>query len=76
MLTTKNRRCRLPPEDQNEEQARPSWMTDELLEKTVKVWSKINGRAISDVEALEILVNAGRLMDKIYSLTVQRALGK
>jgi hypothetical protein len=33
------------------------WMTDELLDKTVHVWSKIYGRIISRKEAVEILRN-------------------
>ncbi len=37
------------------------WMTDELLDKTVQVWSGIYGRTISRSEAIEILRNVTNL---------------
>jgi len=56
----------LPPEDQSEEQARPSWVTDELLEKTVKVWSRVMGRKVNIEEALEMVKSVGRLMGLVH----------
>lgn len=37
------------------------WMTDELLDETVQVWSGIYGRTISRSEAIEILRNVTNL---------------
>jgi hypothetical protein len=59
----------LPPEDQNEQQARPSWVTDELLEKTVKVWSRVSGRLVTREEAMAILLNVSRLIECACPLT-------
>jgi hypothetical protein len=56
----------LPPEDQNEEQTRPSWVTDELLEKTVKVWSRLLGRQESVNEATEMINQADSLLQLIH----------
>ncbi|MBN2584941.1 MAG: hypothetical protein JXL80_17895 [Planctomycetes bacterium] len=40
-----------------------AWIDDELLLKTRRVWSKEYGRAISEGEAVEILVNVKRLAE-------------
>lgn len=45
--------------------ARPEWVDDELLAKTVDVWSRIYGRSLTSAEAIEILLNFGRLIDAI-----------
>ena len=39
------------------------WITDELLEQTRNVWSKMYGRIISANEAVEILMNVKRLAE-------------
>jgi hypothetical protein len=57
----------LPPEEaRNEEQALPSWVTDELLEKTVKVWSRVMSRTVTTEEAVEMVKSAGRLMGLVH----------
>ena len=47
-------------------QALASWMTDELLEKTQKVWSKVYGRSVTQFEAVQILRNVKRLAELVY----------
>ena len=42
-----------------------SWITDELMEDTRKVWSKVYGRVISPAEAVEILMNVKKLAEVI-----------
>ncbi len=61
----------LPPEDTKVEELRPAWVTDELIEKTVRVWSRIHGRAISVVEAEEILRHVGCLLGALKPLTLE-----
>jgi len=53
----------LPPEETKVEALPPAWVTEELIEKTVRVWSRIHGRTISGVEAMEILAGVGRLVE-------------
>lgn len=46
--------------------ARPlsmQWITDELLARTIDVWSANYGRPISEDEAVEILMNVKRLAE-------------
>ena len=57
-----------------------SWISPALVEDTIRVWSKLSRRVIGKVEAVEILINARRLMvlaQKIAggdnSIDVQRA---
>jgi len=38
-----------------------AWISDELLAKTIDVWSTNYGRPISEDEAVEILMNVKRL---------------
>ena len=38
-----------------------AWISDELLAKTRRVWSKAYGRPISTEEAVEILTNVKRM---------------
>lgn len=38
-----------------------AWVSDELLTETIEVWSEAYGRPVSQVEALEILMNVKRL---------------
>ena len=40
-----------------------AWISDELLAKTVDVWSANYGRPISDDEAVEILMNVKRMAE-------------
>lgn len=40
-----------------------AWMTDELLARTIDVWSANYGRPISEDEAVEILMNVKRLAE-------------
>lgn len=40
-----------------------AWITDEWIERSIDVWSKVYGRPISEDEAVEILVNLKRLID-------------
>ena len=40
-----------------------AWVSDELLEKTVEVWSKAYGRPITTQDAMEILVNVKRFAE-------------
>jgi len=58
----------VPPEIEHDpDENRPMamyWMTDELLDETVRVWSGIYGRNISQKEAVEILRN----MKNFYEL--------
>lgn len=39
------------------------WISDELVEHTIRVWSKQYGRQISVAEAVEICVNVTRLAE-------------
>ncbi|MFO8014268.1 MAG: hypothetical protein R6X20_13290 [Phycisphaerae bacterium] len=45
----------------NERPLATAWITDELLEETIDVWSEAYGRPITEEEAVEILVNVRRL---------------
>ena len=38
-----------------------AWISDELLAETIDVWSEAYGRAVSEKEAVEILMNVKRL---------------
>ncbi|HOM53594.1 MAG TPA: hypothetical protein PLV57_20795 [Phycisphaerae bacterium] len=40
-----------------------AWISDELLAKTIDVWSTNYGRPISEDEAVEILMNVKRLAE-------------
>lgn len=55
----------LPPEETKVEELRPAWVSDELLEKTVRVWTRLMGKPISIADALEILRRTGSLIDAI-----------
>lgn len=58
----------LPPEDSKVEELRPAWISDELLEKTVRVWTRLMGKPISIADAIEILKRTGRLIDAIKNV--------
>jgi len=57
------RRCRVLPPEETKVVGLPTWVTEELLEKTIRVWSKVMRRAIDKEEALAILIGTSRLMD-------------
>jgi hypothetical protein len=38
-----------------------AWITEEMLDETIAVWSEAWGRPVSEDEAVEILVNVRRL---------------
>jgi hypothetical protein len=44
---------------------RPAWITDALLAETIDVWTQAYGRAVGGDEAVEILVNVGRLAEAL-----------
>ena len=57
-----------PPEtwrasDETERSLSAAWITDELLERTQRVWSRVYGRPIDEREALEILLNVKRFAE-------------
>ena len=39
-----------------------SWISPALLEDTIRVWSRQSGRLIGKIEAIQILINARRLV--------------
>lgn len=49
-----------------------SWMTDELVEDTRRIWSPVYGRDISKDEAMEMLTNVKRFAESL--LNIQRSL--
>lgn len=44
------------------------WITDDLLEKTRRVWSKQYGRPITPEEAIEICVNVKRFAELLVEI--------
>ena len=44
---------------------RPAWISDALLAETIDVWTEAYGRPVSEAEAIEILVNVGRLAEAL-----------
>jgi len=44
-----------------------SWMTEELLNKTIQVWSRAYGRIISRDEAMDILRNIKTFYELVSS---------
>jgi hypothetical protein len=54
------------PEAERDRCARPlstAWITDELLERTRRVWSRVYKRPIDEAEAVEILMNVKRFAE-------------
>jgi hypothetical protein len=47
-----------------------SWMTDELVDETRRIWSPIYGRDVSKEEAMEMLTNVKRFAETL--LKIQR----
>lgn len=47
-----------------------SWISDDLIADTRKVWSKVYGRVLAREEAVEILMNVRRLAE--VALDVRR----
>ena len=44
---------------------RPAWISDALLAETIDVWTEAYERRVSEVEAIDILVNVGRLAEAL-----------
>jgi hypothetical protein len=44
---------------------RPAWISDALLAETIDVWTEAYGRPVSEEEAIDILVNVGRLAEAL-----------
>jgi len=53
---------------------RPAWLSDALLAETVEVWAAAYGRAVTEAEALEILMNVRRLAEAL--LKAKKEAGK
>ncbi len=58
--------CSAPPEDPVPvpDRRRPMstwWISDELLDRTIDVWSRAYGRPVSEKEAIGMLMNIKRL---------------
>ncbi len=52
--------------------ARPlslAWITDDLLSHTRDVWSRHLGRAVSEDEAIDMLLNVKRLAETLLNIT-------
>jgi len=43
-----------------------AWVSDDLLARTIDVWSKAYGRQITTQEAMEILMNIKRLGELLF----------
>ena len=62
-----------PDQGPNQAPERPlsiAWISDELLAKTQRVWSKAYGRPVSSKEAVEILTNVKHMAETL--LTAKR----
>ena len=44
---------------------RPAWISDALLAETIDVWTEAYERPVSEVEAIDILTNVGRLAEAL-----------
>jgi hypothetical protein len=49
-----------------------AWITDDLLRYTREVWSKANGREVSEDEAIEMLVNVKRLAEVMLKVAERK----
>lgn len=47
--------------------ALPDWMSPDLIKATISVWEPIYGKKLTQEDAVEILRNAGLLMDVILN---------
>lgn len=71
----RRRQAERSPEDERasdldfEHSLRPPWISDELVEDTIRVWSKQYGRPISVTEAVEICANVRRLAECLCEIT-------
>lgn len=52
-----------------------AWITDALIEKTRRVWSKVYGRVVTAEEAVEILVNVKRFAELLVQIKRERCEG-
>lgn len=55
------------PGEAKERPPRPAWITDALLAETIDVWTEAYERPVSEEEAIEILVNVGRLAEALLN---------
>ena len=53
------------PGEAMERPPRPAWISDALLAETIEVWTEAYGRPVGEVDAIEILVNVGRLAEAL-----------
>jgi hypothetical protein len=44
---------------------KPTWMSRELIENTIRVWSKELGREVTEAEAVEMLYTVRRLAEAL-----------
>lgn len=44
---------------------RPAWISDALLAETIDVWTEAYGRAVSEADAIDILMNVGRMAEAL-----------
>jgi hypothetical protein len=49
----------------NERPPRPAWITDALLAETIDVWTEAYESPVSEADAIDILVNVGRLAEAL-----------
>lgn len=45
-----------------------AWITDELIEKHQRLWSRKYGRAITEEEAVEIIMNIKRFAEAVLNI--------
>lgn len=49
-----------------------AWITDELLQYTREVWSKVYGCSVSEEEAIEMLLNVKRLAGVMWKASREK----
>ncbi len=57
--------CRPNNAENATEGALPAWINDQLVAETKAAWEPIYGRKLTESEAIEILLNVGRLLDAL-----------
>lgn len=58
-----------PSEAASERPLSLAWITDDLLARTRDVWSRHLGRAVSEDEAIDMLLNVKRLAETLLNVT-------
>ncbi len=65
----KPRRKNSPPRDEQSEvrvpAGAPRWVTAELIEHTLRVWQRYYDHPLTAKEALEIILNTGRMVEAL-----------